>query len=231
MKVPGTVNSIRPNGDYHNQCHLIWITVTVYIQLYAQLRTGKLYHCDMALTSYTSPLRIDSVSPDHCSGIIGMTLCPGKKEANAISGDWDRDLDLDLKRINDWGAVALVSLMEKEEMAWYGVAMLPEKAVQSGLDYYHLPIVDMDIPDEYFEDCWQTTGTNLRNYLVSGKSIVIHCLGGLGRTGTIAARLLVELGTDPETAIRRIRTTRPGAIQSIMQETYVRCCKPVIIGD
>ena len=181
----------------------------------------------MKLTSYRNPLRIDPVSPDHCTGVIGMTLCPGKKESGAITGDWDRDLDLDLKCISDWGAVALVSLMEKEEMAWYGVADLPEKAIRLGLDHYHLPIVDFDIPDRHFEERWQNAGVNLRNYLLSGQSIVIHCLGGLGRTGTVAGRLLVEFGTEPETAIRRIRSARPGTIQSIMQERYVRNCKPV----
>lgn len=182
----------------------------------------------MKLTSYKSPLWIDPVRLNHCNGVIGMTLCPGKKEANAIAGDWDRDLDIDLKKIRDWGASALVSLMEKEEMAWYGVADLPGKAIQLGLDHYHLPIVDFDIPDKSFEEHWQTAGANLRNYLLCGNSIVIHCLGGLGRTGTIAARLLVELGADPETAIRRVRQARPGTIQSLMQETYVRCCRPVI---
>jgi len=160
-----------------------------------------------------------------------MTLCPGKQEVHAISGDWDRDLDADLRVISDWGARALVSLMETEEMAWFGVAEIPEKVTQLGLEHYHLPIVDMDIPDRSFEENWQTAGGKLRKYLLSGDSIVIHCLGGLGRTGTIGARLMVELGTEPDTAIRRIRMARPGAIQTIMQETYVRCCKPLIISD
>jgi len=182
----------------------------------------------MVLTSRNSPLRIDTVSVDHCGGVIGLTLCPGKIEANAISGDWDRELDCDLEVISNLGAKALVSLMEKEEMAWYGVAEMPEKAIQLGLEHYHLPIVDMDIPDEAFEAQWQIAGEKLRNILLAGELIVIHCLGGLGRSGTIAGRLLVELGTDPDTAIRRVRAVRPGAIQTIMQESYIRHCKPVV---
>lgn len=180
----------------------------------------------MVLTSQTHPLRIDSVMPDHCRGRIGMTLCPGKQEANAISGDWQRDLDLDLLKIRDWGACAIVSLMEKEEMEWYGVAGLPEKTLGLGMRHFHLPIIDMDIPDEVFEDNWTEQGAELRNLLLAGESIVIHCLGGLGRTGTICARLMIELGTDPQVAISRVRAARPGAIQTFLQEAYVRRCKP-----
>ena len=183
----------------------------------------------MLLTSRTSPLRIDAVSPDRCGGAIGMTLCPGKKESGALSGDWNRDLDADLRLISNWGAIALVSLMETEEMDWYGVADLPFRAVQHGLVHYHLPIPDMHIPGREFEEKWQDSGEKLRNQLLSGESIVIHCLGGLGRTGTIAGRLLVELGTDPDTAIRRIRAARPGTIQTIRQETYVRNCRQIVI--
>ena len=179
------------------------------------------------LTSQSHPIRIDYVTPDRCQGRIGMTLCPGKQEANAISGDWQRDLALDLQRIRNWGACGVVSLMEKEEMEWYGVADLPEKTLALGMQHFHLPIVDMDIPREGFEENWVVSGAELRSLLLSGDSIVIHCLGGLGRTGTITARLLIELGMDADTAISRVRTARPGAIQTIQQEVYVRRCKPV----
>lgn len=182
----------------------------------------------MLLSNHANNLLIDPVTPDNCDGVIGMTYCPGKKVSWALGGDWDRDLDADLKAIRDWGASALVSLMETEEMAFYSVADLPAKAGRLGLVHYHLPIVDMDIPDDRFERQWQSAGEKLRTTLLSGESIVIHCLGGLGRTGTVAGRLLVELGADPETAIRRIREARSGTIQTIMQETYVRCCRRVI---
>ena len=181
----------------------------------------------MILTSVSSPLRIDSVALDLCAGVIGMTLCPGKKEANAISGDWARDLDIDLMAIRGWGASAIVSLMEREEMACYGVMDMPAKATALGMTHLHLPIADMDIPDVEFERNWLQQGRLLRERLLAGESIVIHCLGGLGRTGTITARLLIELGEDPELAIRRVRAARPGTIQTILQEAYVRRCKPI----
>ena len=58
--------------------------------------------------------------------------------------------------------------------------------------------------------------------------MVIHYRGGLGRTGTVAARLLVEFGMGPEEAIAAVRKARPGAIENAEQEDYVRRQKPMV---
>ena len=62
----------------------------------------------------------------------------------------------------------------------------------------------------------------LRERLASGASVVIHCLGGLGRTGMITARLLIEFGAEPDEAIAAVRAARPGAVQTFAQERYLR---------
>lgn len=72
-----------------------------------------------------------------------------------------------------------------------------------------------------------TVGEGLRSRLRNGFNVVVHCKGGLGRAGTIAARLLVELGADPEGAIRRVREARPGAIETLEQERHVHRQRPV----
>lgn len=56
-----------------------------------------------------------------------------------------------------------------------------------------------------FEDLWTYSGMRLRAILARGDNVVIHCRGGLGRTGTVAARLLVEFGDQQETAIWKVR--------------------------
>ncbi|MBL8705493.1 MAG: hypothetical protein JNM30_11640, partial [Rhodospirillales bacterium] len=53
---------------------------------------------------------------------------------------------------------------------------------------------------------------------------------GLGRTGMIGARLLVELGVAPDAAIAAIRKARPGSIETAEQEEHVRACKPIPAG-
>ena len=65
----------------------------------------------MKKTSETHPLRIDAVPVGHLGGQIGMTLCPGKRDALALSGEWERDLDADFAEIAEWGASVVVSLM------------------------------------------------------------------------------------------------------------------------
>ena len=174
--------------------------------------------------SIISPLRIDAVAVPGTGGLIGMTACPGKDEYAGIgitSGPWKRDLSDDLEVIIAWGTHALVSLIEGYEFVLLDVPEFPEKVRTVGITWFHLPIVDLDVPDIRFEDAWNTAGKELRRILADGGKIVLHCRAGLGRTGTIAARLLIEFGMDPREAIARVRQARPGAIQTRVQEEYV----------
>jgi ADP-ribosyl-[dinitrogen reductase] hydrolase len=65
---------------------------------------------------------------------------------------------------------------------------------------------------------------DLRQVVRSGGRVLLHCRGGLGRAGTIAARLLVELGMEPGKAVQAVRHVRPGAIETIEQERHVLAC-------
>ena len=171
-------------------------------------------------TSDTHPLQIaalDSLG----GGRIGMTFCPGKQDPFAMTGAWARDLDTDLTAIRSWGASALVTLMESHELEHLEVGRLGEAARSIGLDWYHLPIRDVSVPSDAFETQWRTSGEELRARLLGGQSLVVHCRGGLGRTGMIAARLLIELGEAPLRALQRVRAARPGAVETREQELYV----------
>ncbi len=183
----------------------------------------------MAKTSATHPLQINGVVIDQGQGEIGLTFCPGKMQPDAMSGSWDRDLSTDMAVISGYGAKALVTLMEEHELIELGVPAetIEQAANAHGVEWYHLPIRDVSTPDKSFESAWGYAGIRLRKLLAGGNRIVLHCKGGLGRTGTIAARLLVELGEEASSAIARVRKTRPGAIETREQEDYVRQC-PVI---
>ncbi len=171
-------------------------------------------------TSATHPLRIAALDTP-AGGRIGMTFCPGKRDPAAMTGPWDRDLGIDLRAIVDWGASALVTLMEAHELAQLGVSDIGQRTESMGMVWFHLPIRDVSIPDAAFEATWDTAGETLRARLRDDHGIVIHCRGGLGRTGLIAARLLIELGEPPRKALENVRAVRSGAVETRQQEEYV----------
>jgi ADP-ribosyl-[dinitrogen reductase] hydrolase len=178
-----------------------------------------------AWTSESHPLRIEAVSASG-GGEIGMTFCPGKHQSEGMTANWQRDLALDLDRIRDWGAVAVVTLMEQHELARYGVAGLGAAVAARGMAWLHLPIVDVDIPRAPFEAAWVTAGPRLHGWLREGRRVLLHCKGGLGRTGTIACLLLIEQGMQPEAAIRAVRAARDGTIETPAQVAWVRARTP-----
>lgn len=173
------------------------------------------------LTSETSPLRIDVVPAPGTPGLIGMTLCPGKKDPYAAFGAWERDMAADLQVIRDWGASTIVSLLQEPEFALLGVADFEEQ-VSANFRWLSLPIPDRGVPDAEFEERWAIAEPELRGRLVAGERVLLHCRAGLGRTGMIAARLLLEFGMTPPQALAAVRRARPGTVETALQERYVR---------
>lgn len=180
-------------------------------------------------TSMTHPLEIDELACG--TGVVGMTLCPGKRAQSYFGGQWERNLAADMRVIADWGATVVVTLVEGFELDQLGVGNLGNVAEAVELDWHHLPIPDMHSPDERFERGWTYTGHVLRRKLASGERVLIHCRGGLGRTGTIAARLAIEFGTPPVDALRAVREARRGTVETPAQEAYVRACRPSRADD
>ena len=185
-----------------------------------------------AKTSENDPLRIASVFLGDGLGRIGITLCPGKKDPRAWSGRWERDLDLDLDAVMRWGATAVVTLITDEELDDLQVRGLPAAVQDRHMEWWHLPIPDVHPPGSEFERAWEVAGEAIRDRLALGFDVLVHCKGGLGRAGTVAARLLVELGEDCDEAIRQVRKARSSsAIETQAQEAHVKRCsgvKPVL---
>jgi protein-tyrosine phosphatase len=173
-------------------------------------------------TSTTDPLQIAAVDAGTGGGRIGITLCPGKWGPSAKDYRWERDLGIDLDVIAEWQPSMVLTLIEDHEFHMLKVSDLGAQVGARGIAWHHLPITDVSVPDRRFEAGWQTAGVAARQALQAGERVLVHCRGGLGRAGTIAARLLIELGADVEDAVRKVRTARPGAIETDAQLAYVR---------
>lgn len=176
-------------------------------------------------TSLSDPLDIAEIGPGQAriAGSIGLTLCPGKHQPHAQTGAWARDLTLDLDRIKQWGAAAVVSVIETHELATLGVARLGEEVRARGMQWFHLPVADYHVPADDFVKAWERARPTLLRLIADGKKILTHCKGGLGRTGTVAALLLIEAGHyPPDEAIAIVRRARPKAIETREQEGWLR---------
>ncbi len=176
----------------------------------------------MIRTSETHPLWIDSVDAGAGRGRIGFTFAPGKNDRYAVGGPWARDLAKDLDAIKKWEARAIVTLIESRELSLLCISNLGAEVQRRGLDWLHLPIRDVSTPGVEFESEWPAHSKRLRALLDADQNVLVHCRGGLGRSGMIAARLLVESGVEPEAAIARVRAARPGAIETRQQEDWVK---------
>lgn len=101
------------------------------------------------------------------------------------------------------------------EEAWgsidYYFSLLKEK----GFDFLHIPIADGHPPTlEQMDEIYK--------WLKRGKGNLVHCVGGIGRTGTvISAYLILEEGLDSEEAVEEVRRFRPGAVQTYEQELFL----------
>lgn len=87
-----------------------------------------------------------------------------------------------------------------------------------GLQMHHFPIPDLAPPNfrQALDICRIAEGA-----IAHRRGVAVHCRGGLGRTGTVLASVLVWLGDDAAEAIEKVRYARPMAIQSGAQKNFV----------
>jgi len=170
-------------------------------------------------TSTTHPLRIDAL--EVANGQLGITFCPGKKGDSVHGKPWARDLDLDLDAVEVWGANAVVTLIEPHEFEMLAVPNLGAAITSRNIEWHHFPVKDLDVPSSEAMDHWRILAPKLHHILECGGRILVHCRGGLGRAGMIAALLLVERGQSAPAAINAVREVRPGAIETEEQERWL----------
>ena len=138
---------------------------------------------------------IDTIPLPATSG--GLSLC-GK---HAIGPDHRRAMAL-------CGATTVVCLVEAHELIERYPAYLAWLRDHSGREAVWFPIHDLHAPALAEADALLA---ELLVRLDSGEHLLMHCAAGIGRTGTIAACLLIEMGMGRDEALAHVAACRPMA--------------------
>ncbi|TYC64651.1 hypothetical protein FMN63_19430 [Stappia sp. BW2] len=110
--------------------------------------------------------------------------------------------------------IVLVEFGEVPEEAW---GLLTQTAAARSIRIAHLPIKDYEAPDGAFMDHWTKIDPEIRALLTSGGTVALSCHYGAGRSGTVAASMLIERGLSPAEAIKTVRAGFADSIESEKQ--------------
>lgn len=171
-------------------------------------------------------LRIDWLEPaqlgDELPGRLGLTILPGKRGVSfRYPGRvYRRDLDEDLRMLRAAGVAVFVLLVEDAELSRWSDPGLVARAAAAGVTVLRHPMPDGQPPASLAE--MHEILSEIRSGRRHG-NVAVACMGGVGRTGTVAACALVEAGRSPEQAIATVRAVRhPSAVETADQERFVR---------
>jgi hypothetical protein len=115
----------------------------------------------------------------------------------------------------------IVCLLDKGDIKslYYKVPLFNLYKEKLNAEVIWFPIRDYDVPNSFieFKKLIETIVDRLKS-----KDVIIHCNAGHGRTGLVAAAVLMLGGKlDAKTAIDKIRKARPGTVETDEQEIYL----------
>mmetsp|Transcript_104 Transcript_104/g.325 ORF Transcript_104/g.325 Transcript_104/m.325 type:complete len:292 (-) Transcript_104:172-1047(-) len=166
---------------------------------------------------------IDAEDCSQRSGKLGLCYAPGKRCSRGGGGKvYERNLDEDLGTLAAAGITIVVNLLNEPELRLLKISNYDAAATRHGLTLLHFPIIEGSGPPSladtrrFVEDL-----TERRRH---GETIVMHCRGGVGRAGLMAACMLLQGGfcRSPTAAIRWVRKRRcPEAVETRRQEDFI----------
>ena len=140
------------------------------------------------------------------AGLLALSPLPASAEARA--------------QVARFAPALVVSMTETAEMASLGAADLPAWLAANGIAWHHFPVADFGVPAPDAD--WPALSQRAQDCLASGRRVLLHCRGGIGRSGMVALKLMIEAGADPDQALQQLRAVRPGAVETPQQHAWAR---------
>lgn len=134
-------------------------------------------------------------------------LIPGVLAGSRRPGGRGGDrLDAELRWLRAQGIAAILTLTEQP--------LDPLVASEHEFELLHLPVIDLTPPTaEQLSLALQF----IDRQRAQDRPVLVHCLAGQGRTGTVLAAYLIRAGSPPDRAIRELRRVCPLAVENDRQ--------------
>jgi len=115
------------------------------------------------------------------------------------------NLQTNLQALRDNGADKILCLLEDVESSELGLQKQEALTQAIGMEFQRFPIPDYGVPD--FLDL-QVQITRIGKDLSNGRHVLVHCRGGVGRTGLICCCLMLTTGISVPDAISIVTRQR-----------------------
>jgi protein-tyrosine phosphatase len=149
-------------------------------------------------------------------GTLGIGPMPGR------AGDYAADI----AAIAGWRPALVVTLVEAAELAHAGAGGIGADLARRGIAWCHLSIADYGVPEGAAARRWPVVSRMIGQVLAAGGRVFVHCMGGCGRSGMIALRLMIEAGEPAGAALVRLRAARPCAVETKAQSEWAAAAVP-----
>ncbi|MEW6127544.1 MAG: hypothetical protein AB1757_10955 [Acidobacteriota bacterium] len=128
-------------------------------------------------------------------------------------GDWLKD---EVAGWHDVGINVVVSFLTPDEIAEFALEAEKELCEEQGISFISFAISDRQVPASKSETL--ALVQRLKQLLVKGEKVGLHCRQSVGRSALIAACLLVSVGVEPDEAFKRIGSARGGKVPDTAEQ-------------
>lgn len=105
-----------------------------------------------------------------------------------------------LEHLLQIGIDSFIDLTEEDELTHYARFLRANKGNKA--NYQRFAIEDYSVPSI---ELMRKIQTYIFAELNAGRKIYLHCFGGIGRTGTVAGCILVEMGLNGDEALKELQ--------------------------
>lgn len=142
-----------------------------------------------------------------------LTPCPGTKGV---------ELESSLEQLKTKGVTVVVTALSDEELTEKSVEQLGEQVQALGMKWFQLVIEDDCAPGASFQLKWDAVSSDIQTALDNNQKVAMHCMGGSGRTGLLAAHALLERDWALDDIVGEVQALRPGAFTKPVQVEYIQ---------